>query len=324
MPLFFSGCSGKKNAQRSACRPSFPHVPPPRPISKSCQSKGDPESHHFCLQHDRRCVTHRGQQWPSAWPPGPSPRPVQSSPCLLSRGHPGTLCGELLSVVSRVWNALPLLLFAPHSSPFCTTSPSPPARRAREPRWPALASHPHTPHPCGGVSVCQLVTPRRDVSSLRAGAGSLFPSQRLTQRLAQWVLHTHPPGALGPGSPDSPPPPPTRVPRCVFLPDQGAFFVNYVIASAFIGTGMELLRLPGLILYTFRMVVAKTAADRRNVKQVRAGGAGARAPPRSVPTRALPQPPCWVPGTLPSAFPWGTGRLWGWRGQALLASGRSS
>ncbi|MBV98889.1 CSC1-like protein 1, partial [Eschrichtius robustus] len=54
---------------------------------------------------------------------------------------------------------------------------------------------------------------------------------------------------------------------CVFLPDQGAFFVNYVIASAFIGNGMELLRLPGLILYTFRMVMAKTAADRRNIKQ---------------------------------------------------------
>ncbi|KAB1258923.1 CSC1-like protein 1 [Camelus dromedarius] len=57
------------------------------------------------------------------------------------------------------------------------------------------------------------------------------------------------------------------LPRCVFLPDQGAFFVNYVIASAFIGNGMELLRLPGLILYTFRMIMAKTAADRRNVKQ---------------------------------------------------------
>ncbi|XP_047704123.1 CSC1-like protein 1 isoform X2 [Prionailurus viverrinus] len=55
--------------------------------------------------------------------------------------------------------------------------------------------------------------------------------------------------------------------ECVFLPDQGAFFVNYVIASAFIGNGMELLRLPGLVLYTCRMVVAKTAADRRNIKQ---------------------------------------------------------
>ncbi|XP_069911502.1 CSC1-like protein 1 [Oryctolagus cuniculus] len=55
--------------------------------------------------------------------------------------------------------------------------------------------------------------------------------------------------------------------ECVFLPDQGAFFVNYVIASAFIGNGMEMLRLPGLILYSFRMVMAKTAADRRNIKQ---------------------------------------------------------
>ncbi|XP_004605574.2 CSC1-like protein 1 isoform X2 [Sorex araneus] len=55
--------------------------------------------------------------------------------------------------------------------------------------------------------------------------------------------------------------------ECVFLPDQGAFFVNYVIASAFIGNGMELLRLPGLILYTFRMIMAKSAAERRNVKQ---------------------------------------------------------
>lgn len=44
--------------------------------------------------------------------------------------------------------------------------------------------------------------------------------------------------------------------------------MNYVIASAFIGNGMELLRLPGLVLYTCRMVVAKTAADRRNIKQV--------------------------------------------------------
>jgi len=55
--------------------------------------------------------------------------------------------------------------------------------------------------------------------------------------------------------------------ECVFLPDQGAFFVNYVIASAFIGNGMELVRLPGLVLYTFRMFMAKTAADRRNIKQ---------------------------------------------------------
>ncbi|NXY45386.1 CSCL1 protein, partial [Ceuthmochares aereus] len=58
--------------------------------------------------------------------------------------------------------------------------------------------------------------------------------------------------------------------ECVFLPDQGAFFVNYVIASAFIGNGMELLRLPGLILYTIRMVMAKSTAERKNIKQQQA------------------------------------------------------
>ncbi|XP_043916147.1 CSC1-like protein 1 [Protopterus annectens] len=55
--------------------------------------------------------------------------------------------------------------------------------------------------------------------------------------------------------------------ECVFLPDQGAFFVNYVIAAAFIGSGMELIRLPGLLLYTIRMAMAKSAAERRNIRQ---------------------------------------------------------
>uniref|UniRef100_A0A668A4J2 Transmembrane protein 63A n=1 Tax=Myripristis murdjan TaxID=586833 RepID=A0A668A4J2_9TELE len=55
--------------------------------------------------------------------------------------------------------------------------------------------------------------------------------------------------------------------ECVFLPDQGAFFVNYVIAAALVGSGMELLRLPGLLLYTIRMVFARTAAERKYVKQ---------------------------------------------------------
>lgn len=56
--------------------------------------------------------------------------------------------------------------------------------------------------------------------------------------------------------------------RCVFLPDQGAFFVNYVIAAALVGSGMELLRLPGLLLYIVRLVLAHSAAERKCVKQV--------------------------------------------------------
>ncbi|KAF3702750.1 CSC1-like protein 1 Transmembrane protein 63A [Channa argus] len=55
--------------------------------------------------------------------------------------------------------------------------------------------------------------------------------------------------------------------ECVFLPDQGAFFVNYVITAGLVGSGMELLRLPGLLLYTIRMVFAVSAADRKYVKQ---------------------------------------------------------
>ncbi|XP_068199425.1 CSC1-like protein 1 [Antennarius striatus] len=55
--------------------------------------------------------------------------------------------------------------------------------------------------------------------------------------------------------------------ECVFLPNQGAFFVNYVTAAALVGSGMELLRLPGLLLYTIRMALARSVAERKNVKQ---------------------------------------------------------
>lgn len=56
--------------------------------------------------------------------------------------------------------------------------------------------------------------------------------------------------------------------RCVFLPDNGAFFVNYVIASAFIGNANDLLRIPGLLMYMIRLCLARSAAERRNVKKV--------------------------------------------------------
>ncbi|XP_077443336.1 CSC1-like protein 1 [Stigmatopora argus] len=55
--------------------------------------------------------------------------------------------------------------------------------------------------------------------------------------------------------------------ECVFLPDQGAFFVNYVIAAALVGSAMDLLRLPGLLLYTIRLALARSAAERKYVKQ---------------------------------------------------------
>lgn len=55
--------------------------------------------------------------------------------------------------------------------------------------------------------------------------------------------------------------------ECVFLPDNGAFFVNYVIASAFIGNANDLLRIPGLLMYMIRLSLARSAAERRNVKK---------------------------------------------------------
>uniref|UniRef100_A0A8C2NRD0 Transmembrane protein 63C n=1 Tax=Capra hircus TaxID=9925 RepID=A0A8C2NRD0_CAPHI len=54
--------------------------------------------------------------------------------------------------------------------------------------------------------------------------------------------------------------------RCVFLPDNGAFFVNYVITAAFIGTGMELMRLGSLFLYTIRLVFSRSEPERVNIR----------------------------------------------------------
>uniref|UniRef100_A0A8C9Y774 Transmembrane protein 63C n=1 Tax=Sander lucioperca TaxID=283035 RepID=A0A8C9Y774_SANLU len=58
--------------------------------------------------------------------------------------------------------------------------------------------------------------------------------------------------------------------RCVFLPDNGAFFVNYVITSSLIGTSMELLRIPALTVYAVRLCFAKSQAERIHVKRSQA------------------------------------------------------
>uniref|UniRef100_A0AAR2J9K2 Transmembrane protein 63C n=1 Tax=Pygocentrus nattereri TaxID=42514 RepID=A0AAR2J9K2_PYGNA len=55
--------------------------------------------------------------------------------------------------------------------------------------------------------------------------------------------------------------------QCVFLPDNGAFFVNYVITSSLIGTAMELLRIPALLVYSLRLCFAKSKAERIHVKR---------------------------------------------------------
>ncbi|CAB0033574.1 unnamed protein product [Trichogramma brassicae] len=55
--------------------------------------------------------------------------------------------------------------------------------------------------------------------------------------------------------------------QCVFLPDQGALFVNYVITAALLGTGMELMRFSELALYTIRLCMARSRAERIYVRK---------------------------------------------------------
>ncbi|XP_001600724.2 CSC1-like protein 2 isoform X2 [Nasonia vitripennis] len=55
--------------------------------------------------------------------------------------------------------------------------------------------------------------------------------------------------------------------ECVFLPDQGALFVNYVITAALLGSGLELVRFPELALYTFRLCIARSRAERIYVRK---------------------------------------------------------
>uniref|UniRef100_A0A673TLS3 Transmembrane protein 63C n=1 Tax=Suricata suricatta TaxID=37032 RepID=A0A673TLS3_SURSU len=58
--------------------------------------------------------------------------------------------------------------------------------------------------------------------------------------------------------------------QCVFLPDNGAFFVNYVITSALLGTGMELLRLGSLFLYSTRLFFSRSEPERVHIRKSQA------------------------------------------------------
>lgn len=54
--------------------------------------------------------------------------------------------------------------------------------------------------------------------------------------------------------------------ECVFLPDNGAFFVNYIITSAFIGTALELIRFPDLFMYIIRLSLVRSEAETASVR----------------------------------------------------------
>ncbi|KAH7933990.1 hypothetical protein HPB49_020175 [Dermacentor silvarum] len=80
-----------------------------------------------------------------------------------------------------------------------------------------------------------LTTPFIIVSNLE----HIFPSAEHLAILVSWVLK---------------PTNETHLWKCLYLPDSGAFFINYVVTSSFVGTTMELIRFPQLclfILYTF-------------------------------------------------------------------------
>ena len=49
--------------------------------------------------------------------------------------------------------------------------------------------------------------------------------------------------------------------KCIFLPDSGAFFVNYMITAAMVGCGMELIRLPELLWYMMQMCWSRSKAE---------------------------------------------------------------
>ncbi|KAM5340589.1 calcium permeable stress-gated cation channel 1 [Glossophaga mutica] len=55
--------------------------------------------------------------------------------------------------------------------------------------------------------------------------------------------------------------------QCVFLPDNGAFFVNYVITASLLGTGMELMRLGSLFLYSTRLFFSRSEPERVHIRK---------------------------------------------------------
>jgi len=49
--------------------------------------------------------------------------------------------------------------------------------------------------------------------------------------------------------------------ECIFLPDSGAFFVNYVITAALIGSALELIRFPEMFWYMVQVCFSRTEAE---------------------------------------------------------------
>ncbi len=54
---------------------------------------------------------------------------------------------------------------------------------------------------------------------------------------------------------------------CIFYPDNGAFFVNYVISASMIGLMAELLRIADMLFYLIMLILMKSKAERKYVKK---------------------------------------------------------
>ncbi|XP_019862108.1 PREDICTED: CSC1-like protein 2, partial [Amphimedon queenslandica] len=52
---------------------------------------------------------------------------------------------------------------------------------------------------------------------------------------------------------------------CVFLPNNGAYFVAYIIIATFVWSPLELLRLRQLAIYIYRRIRAKTKLEKRQI-----------------------------------------------------------
>ena len=55
---------------------------------------------------------------------------------------------------------------------------------------------------------------------------------------------------------------------CIFVPDAGASFVNYVITASLIGCGFELIRFFSIFLYLFRICFSRSKAESSFIKNV--------------------------------------------------------
>lgn len=55
---------------------------------------------------------------------------------------------------------------------------------------------------------------------------------------------------------------------CAFLPNNGAFFVGYIILAAFIGTSFEWIRIGTFVQYVYYRLKAKSSAQRAYANKV--------------------------------------------------------